>query len=73
MVTPTAMVRVAFFFAPIPPFLPNLSCLFQDAMVRTLNLALTGFVSSGCLLPLSGFPDKPVCCLTLLLKTPWIV
>lgn len=51
MATPTAAVRVAFFLTSRPLFLPSLSCLFPDAVDKTLNLALTYFVTSGCLLP----------------------
>lgn len=54
MATPTAVVGVAFFLTPTPPFLRSPPCLSLDAVDKTLNLALTCFVTSGCLLPLSG-------------------
>lgn len=52
--TPTAVVKVAF-LTPTPLFLPRPPCFFPEAVDQTLNLALTCFVTSGCLLPLPGF------------------
>lgn len=54
MAIPTAVVRVAFLLTPTPPLLPNPFYRFPDVVDKTLNLALTGFVISGCLLTLSG-------------------